>query len=229
MFSPPPVPVDTLPPTSNPPSTLPSSLPLPSASPSPSPWSNFARPPASLSRPTRTAKNTYREDEGNDDRCSAGTEDVDYIYPLDSVVEATSSEAHFMEVRDSLHALTDAEMNTNDVEVCGKALGSSIGNVFTAGVKMPCLNSTYKADLTKCSQAARRNITDKFDPNVVGPGEEAVGFVQKKLMYSNNEEYEPSRPLKLVVAEQCQRRPQCGLLERSVSILRSWLFKKFLH
>ncbi|KAL0914404.1 hypothetical protein M5K25_014748 [Dendrobium thyrsiflorum] len=32
----------------------------------------------------RKSKKTYREDEGSDDRCSAGTEDVDCIYPLDT-------------------------------------------------------------------------------------------------------------------------------------------------
>ncbi|KAL0924718.1 hypothetical protein M5K25_005571 [Dendrobium thyrsiflorum] len=45
----------------------------------------------------------------------------------------------------------------------------------------------------------------------------------------DNEEDEPSRPLKLVVTEQCLWRPQCGLPERSVSIFRSWLFENFLH
>ncbi|XP_020702614.2 pectinesterase inhibitor 10-like [Dendrobium catenatum] len=129
-ISPLPIRVATLPPTSNSFPTLPSSLLLPPVISSPSPSSNPALPPASPSRPTPTAKKNYCEDEGSDDRRSAGNEDVDYIYPLDSMVNATSSEAHFIKECEDLHALSIAEMNTHDKEVCGKATGSGIGNDF---------------------------------------------------------------------------------------------------
>ncbi|KAH0461510.1 hypothetical protein IEQ34_009085 [Dendrobium chrysotoxum] len=86
-------------------------------------------------------------------------------------------------------------VSKNKASIIGMASLHRAECVFTIGVKMPSLNSTYKVDPTQCSQAARRNVANGFDPKFVGLGEEAVGFVQKKLMYSKNEEVGKTWPL----------------------------------
>ncbi|KAL0927730.1 hypothetical protein M5K25_001934 [Dendrobium thyrsiflorum] len=65
-----------------------------------------------------------------------------------------------------------AEINTNDMEVCGKAIGSDSVNNFTAGVKIPCLKLIAKDDPTLCSQVVRCNVTEGFDPKFVISGDE---------------------------------------------------------
>ncbi|KAL0918800.1 hypothetical protein M5K25_010836 [Dendrobium thyrsiflorum] len=94
------------------------------------------------------------------------------LVPYLSRINATSHEAHFMEVCNSLHTLNIAEINTNISEVCVKAVGSGIGKDLFAGVKMPSLNFTYKVDPTQCSQVARRNVTDEFIPKFVINGDD---------------------------------------------------------
>ncbi|PKU61912.1 Serine carboxypeptidase-like 20 [Dendrobium catenatum] len=86
-----------------------------------------------------------------------------------------------MEVCNDLYTLSIAEINTNGIEVCGKAIGSGIGNVFPACVKMPHLNSTDKADLVQCSQDARRNVNEGSDPKFVRPGIVDMGAEEEKL------------------------------------------------
>ncbi|PKU67729.1 hypothetical protein MA16_Dca013759 [Dendrobium catenatum] len=91
------------------------------------------------------------------------------FYPVDTVINATSHEAHFIEACNGLHTLSIAEINTNDIEVCGKAVGSGIGNVFPVGVNMPYLNLADKADHLQCSPTARHNVNEVSDPKLVRP------------------------------------------------------------
>ncbi|PKU62952.1 uncharacterized protein LOC110102502 [Dendrobium catenatum] len=72
----------------------------------------------------------------------------------------------FMEVCKDLHALSIAKRNTNDFEVCGRVVGSSIGKDFITGVEMPDLNAAEKVDSVQCIQTVRRNDAKGFNPNL---------------------------------------------------------------
>ncbi|PKU71011.1 Phosphoglucomutase, cytoplasmic 2 [Dendrobium catenatum] len=72
----------------------------------------------------------------------------------------------FMEVCKDLHALSIAKINTNDFEVCGRVVGSSIGKDFIAGVEMSGLNSAEKVDSVQCIQTVRRNVANRVNPNL---------------------------------------------------------------
>ncbi|KAL0924843.1 hypothetical protein M5K25_005702 [Dendrobium thyrsiflorum] len=91
-------------------------------------------------------KKAYREDEDSHDRCSAGNEDVDCIYILDMVVNATLSEAQFVEICDDLSLV---QMYTNDMKVCGEDTRSDIGDISAASVKTPSLKLIDKHNALK--------------------------------------------------------------------------------
>ncbi|PKU81217.1 hypothetical protein MA16_Dca027015 [Dendrobium catenatum] len=72
--------------------------------------------------------------------------------------------------------LSIAEININDMEVCGKVIGSGIGNIFTAGVKIPGLKLIVKDDSALCSHVVVQcNVTEGFDPKFVISGDEVNG------------------------------------------------------
>ncbi|KAH0463489.1 hypothetical protein IEQ34_008071 [Dendrobium chrysotoxum] len=105
---------------------------------------------------------TYHEYESSVGRCSVGNENIDYIYPLDSMVNEISFKAHFMEVCDGLHALSIGEMNTYDKEVCGKATRNGIEKDFTIGVEMPDQVQALESEMLLRIKQQGLDITPKI-------------------------------------------------------------------
>ncbi|KAL0910256.1 hypothetical protein M5K25_021219 [Dendrobium thyrsiflorum] len=81
-------------------------------------------------------------------------------------ISKTIEAALLSEVCNGLHAISIAEIITNDMVVCGKASRSGTRSILIVGVKMSGLNFTDKKDPTRCPQAVRRNVVKGSEHNL---------------------------------------------------------------
>lgn len=76
-------------------------------------------------------------------------------------------------------------------------------------------------------QAARRNLGEQEGSTVVaGGGISRLRYIDQNLRH---QQQRSSEQMSMLQMQQHMWRPQRGLPENSVSILRAWLFEHFLH